>query len=50
MNDVTDFLKDVSFLSSGTEDNPTLFGEIFSFLAASGDWADAVSKLLGILG
>lgn len=44
MNDVVDFLDNVNTLSS-----TGLFGAIFGFLAASGDWAGAVADLLGLV-
>lgn len=44
MENVTDFLDGVGTLSSNG-----LFGAAFDFLKASGSWAEAVSKLLGLL-
>lgn len=44
MEKVTTFLDNLGVLSS-----TGLFGDVFSFLAASGNWADAVSKLIGLL-
>ncbi len=44
MENIIDFLGNVSTLSS-----EGLVGEIFGFLATAGDWAGAVSNLLGLL-
>lgn len=44
MDSINEFLGDVSFLSG-----EGLFGFAFEFLKASGTWAEAVSKLLGLL-
>lgn len=45
MSDIYEFLADTSNLSTSG-----LFGELFSFLGAAGSWADAASKLLGLVG
>lgn len=51
MQDVTEFLANVSQLSSGTEEGgETIFSALFSILKTAGDWADNVAKLLGLLG
>ena len=45
MENVTTFLDNLGILST-----TGLFGDAFSFLAASGNWADAVAKLIGQVG
>ena len=50
MESIIDFLGNVSNLSSGTEEGPTIFSALFALLGTAGGWADNVAKLIGLLG
>lgn len=45
MSDIYQFLTDTAVLS-----NTGLFGAAFDLLGKAGSWADAASKLLGLVG
>lgn len=54
MESSSEFLQGLNILSSGWENadgvhEPTVFSYLFSFLGAAGDWAGAVSDLVGLV-
>ena len=41
--------ENLGVLSSGDDENETLFSLIFDFLKDAGSWAEAVAKLIGLV-
>lgn len=48
-NGSSELFENWTALSSGNEDGDTIFSFLFDFLGTAGDWAGAVSDLLGLL-
>lgn len=46
---MSSFFEGLDVISSGTEDNPTIFSALFDFLSDSASWAGAVAALIGLL-
>lgn len=43
------FFESVGQLSSGTEEEPTIFSYLFDLLGNAGEWAGAVASLIGLV-